>query len=210
MYLIKICGITNLKDAIAAVECGADALGFNFYRASPRYVEPDEARAISLEVPPPVWKVGIFADEDADIVRRLSQHVALDFLQFHGNETPYYCEQFAVPYWKAFRLKDEGTLELMKKYQPDAYLVDAYLPGKLGGIGLVANWDLAARAKQFGKIILAGGLNPENIENAIATIEPWAVDVCSGVEAEPGIKDHKKMAEFIERVKGMGRCAKNQ
>ena len=203
MYLVKICGITNLDDAQAAVEAGADALGFNFYRQSPRYVEPDVASAIVAELPLTLWKVGVFANEEAGLVQRISQHVGLDYLQFHGDETPYYCEQFAVPYWKAFRLKDEKTLELMKKYQPAAYLVDTYREGELGGTGLVANWDLAIHAKKFGKIVLAGGIHPDNVETAIATIEPWAIDVCSGVEERPGHKNHQKMAELIGRAKAM-------
>lgn len=201
MCRVKICGVTRLEDALVAVEWGADAIGFNFYPKSPRYLEPDVARAIGAELPTVIWKVGVFADEEADTVRALSQHVGLDFLQFHGNETPYYCEQFATPYWKAFRLKDEHTLELMKKYHSDAYLVDAYQQGTFGGTGLVANWELAIHAKEFGRIVLAGGIGPDNVETALAKVQPWAVDVCSRIEREPGIKDHEKMRELIEKVK---------
>jgi phosphoribosylanthranilate isomerase len=201
MIYTKVCGITNVSDAVKAVEAGADALGFNFFSESPRYIELDQARRIINEVPDTIWKVGVFADANPEYVREHAQSLNLDFLQFHGDETPYYCEQFAAPYWKAFRLKDEKTLALMKKYQASAYLVDAYQKGILGGTGLLANWDLALEAKQYGKLVLAGGLRPENVQEAIAIVQPWAVDVCSGVESSPGVKDPDKMFEFVCKVR---------
>lgn len=202
MTFVKICGITNLDDALAAVEAGADALGFNFYPKSPRFIDPTEAWEIGQEFPESILRVGVFVDTDEDQVREISQYVELDYLQFHGDETPYYCEQFATPYWKAFRLKDEKTLELMEKYHPDAYLVDADVPGQWGGTGELTNWELAAKTTGLGRIILAGGLDPDNVKAAIAAVRPWGVDVCSGIEEEPGVKDHEKMLALIEKVKG--------
>lgn len=201
MTLVKICGITNLDDAMVAVDAGADAIGFNFFPGSPRYIQPDKARAIRIELPDVIMKVGVFADAQAEQVREIGQWVELDFLQFHGDETPYYCEQFATPYWKAFRLHEKRTLELMKKYRPSAYLVDAYHEKLLGGTGQLADWKLAVKAKAFGKIVLAGGLNPDNVAEAILAVDPWAVDTCSAIERRPGFKDHDVMSKFVEKVK---------
>ena len=200
---VKICGITNLEDAFAAVEFGADALGFNFYRQSPRYISPEEAGKILEEIPPSVWRVGVFVNESPDLVIDISQDLELNYLQFHGDETPYYCEQFATPYWKAFRFKNEHGFDLMKKYHCDYYLVDAYSEKGYGGTGEVADWSLAREAKKLGKIFLAGGLTPENIEEAIRTVQPEGVDVATGVEKEPGKKDRRKLEEFISRAKSL-------
>jgi phosphoribosylanthranilate isomerase len=201
MVFVKICGITNVEDALAAVEFGADALGFNFYPKSPRYVTPDKAAKILGEIPPGIWKVGVFVNETEEKVKDVSIALDLDFLQFHGDETPSYCEQFAVPYWKAFRLKDEKTLELMKKYKCDHYLVDTFIAQAYGGTGVTGNWDLAREAKKVGKIILAGGLTPENVAAAIRAVRPDGVDVASGVEEKPGRKDAAKIERFISNVK---------
>ncbi|MBI1908920.1 MAG: phosphoribosylanthranilate isomerase [Deltaproteobacteria bacterium] len=202
MIFVKVCGITNLDDALDAVEFGADAVGFNFYKDSPRYIDPERVLEILEDLPPAVAKVGVFVNEKEEAVKGISQFLSLDFLQFHGDETPYYCEQFATPYWKAFRLKDEQTLELIGKYKPDAFLIDAYVQKMWGGTGVTAHWDLAARVKEKGRIILAGGLRPENVEMAIATVKPYGIDVCSGVEEKPGRKDHYKLEEFLRKAKG--------
>jgi phosphoribosylanthranilate isomerase len=202
--LVKICGITNLEDALAAVEFGADALGFNFYAKSPRRVSPEKAEKILEEIPPSILRVGVFVNEADQTVRDLSVALELNYLQFHGDETPSYCEQFAVPYWKAFRLKDEKTLELMKKYKCDYYLVDTFLTQAYGGTGVTGNWELAREAKKMGKIILAGGLTPENVADAIRTVKPDGVDVASGVEEKPGRKDAAKVERFISNVRDSG------
>ncbi|HEX5035839.1 MAG TPA: phosphoribosylanthranilate isomerase [bacterium] len=202
--LVKICGITNLEDALAAVEFGADALGFNFYAKSPRHVSPEKVEKILEEIPPSILRVGVFVNETEQVVRDLSVALELNYLQFHGDETPSYCEQFAVPYWKAFRLKDEKTLELMKKYKCDYYLVDTFLTQAYGGTGVTGNWDLAREAKKMGKIILAGGLTPENVADAIRTVKPDGVDVASGVEEKPGRKDAAKVERFISNVRESG------
>jgi phosphoribosylanthranilate isomerase len=202
--LVKICGITNVEDALAAVEFGADALGFNFYAKSPRHVSPEKAAKILEEIPPSILRVGVFVNEAETVVKDLSVGLELNYLQFHGDETPAYCEQFAVPYWKAFRLKDGKTIELMKKYKCDYYLVDTFMAQAYGGTGVTGNWDLAREAKKLGKIILAGGLNPENVADAIRTVKPDGVDVASGVEEKPGRKDAAKVERFISNVRDSG------
>jgi phosphoribosylanthranilate isomerase len=199
--LVKICGITNVDDALAAVEFGADALGFNFYAKSPRHVSFEKALKVAQEIPPSILKVGVFVNEAEQTVKDLSIALELDYLQFHGDETPAYCEQFATPYWKAFRLKDGKTLELMKKYKCDYYLVDTFISQSFGGTGVTGNWDLAREAKKAGKIILAGGLTPENVADAIRTVGPDGVDVASGVEEKPGRKSAAKMERFISNAK---------
>ncbi|HSA58715.1 MAG TPA: phosphoribosylanthranilate isomerase [bacterium] len=199
--LVKICGITNIEDALAAVEFGADALGFNFYAKSPRHVSFERAQKILEDVPPTVLKVGVFVNESERTVKDLSVALELDYLQFHGDETPSYCEQFAAPYWKAFRLKDEKTIELMKKYRCEYYLVDTFIAQSYGGTGVTGNWDLTREAKQVGKIILAGGLTPENVADAIRTVGPDGVDVASGVEEKPGRKSAAKIERFISNAR---------
>ncbi|MDO8644557.1 MAG: phosphoribosylanthranilate isomerase [bacterium] len=201
MVFVKVCGITNIDDALDAVEFGADALGFNFYKESPRYIDPEAALKLLEDVPPSVARVGVFVNENEQLVKDLSQALELNYLQFHGDETPYYCEQFATPHWKVFQLKDEKSLLLMEKYHPDAFLIDAYVQKIRGGTGVTANWDLAKKAKERGKVILAGGLNPQNIETAIATVQPYGVDVCSGVEESPGKKNRFKLEEFLIKIK---------
>ena len=201
MTLVKICGITNLKDALAAIEFGADALGFNFYKKSPRYVPPERVLKIINEIPPAIWKVGVFVNEPEQVVKDLAIDLELDYLQFHGTETPSYCEQFATPYWKAFRLKDKKTLDLMGKYKCAYYLVDAFVENAYGGTGVVGDWDLAREAKKIGKIVLAGGLTPENVEAAIRTVQPDGVDVATGVEECAGKKDFAKLERFITNAK---------
>lgn len=202
--LVKICGITNLEDALACVEFGADALGFNFYAKSPRRVSLERATKILEDVPSSILKVGVFVNEPEQNVKDIAVELGLDYLQFHGDETPSYCEQFATPYWKAFRLKDEKTLELMRKYACDYYLVDSFTAQVYGGSGVTANWDLAREAKKVGKIILAGGLTPENVAEAIRTVLPDGVDVASGVEEKPGRKDAAKLERFITNVRESG------
>ena len=202
MCLVKICWITNVDDALDAVEFGADALGFNFYPKSPRYVSPEQAAEILDEIPTNVWRVGVFVNEPEVHVADLAVTLGLDYLQFHGDETPYYCEQFATPYWKAFRMQNEKGLELMKKYHCEYYLVDTFVEKGYGGTGITGNWDLAAEAKKVGRLFLAGGLRPDNVELAIKVVKPDGVDVASGVEDSPGKKNRFKLEEFIRKAKG--------
>jgi phosphoribosylanthranilate isomerase len=203
MFKVKICGITNLNDALAAVKYGADALGFVFYRKSPRYIEPEEALDIIRGLPPFVTAVGVFVDEDRDEVERVMGLAGLDVAQFHGNESPDAC-LIRRRVIKAIRVREVKDLDAMHKYKVSAYLLDTYAPHTPGGTGEVFDWDIALEAKKSGRIILAGGLTPENIEEAAKRVRPYAVDVGSGVEAEPGRKDHEKVRLFIERAKGFG------
>ena len=202
---VKICGITSLKDGLAAVNAGADALGFVFYEDSPRHVTREIARQITRALPPFVARVGVFVNPSEDFVRRIIDVCALDTLQFHGDELPEFCAQFGLRTIKAFRMRDRGSISQLDRYQTEAWLLDSYVPGKPGGTGAQFNWDLAREAKELGRpIILAGGLTPENVGEAIRQARPFAVDVSSGVEIEPGRKDIKKIEEFIRAVKSQG------
>jgi phosphoribosylanthranilate isomerase len=195
---VKICGITNLADAQAAVEAGADALGFNFYEKSPRFVSLKTASEISRQLPSFVMRVGVFVNAPADFVLRAISECHLTLLQFHGDEPPEYCTQFGLMSMKAFRIRDAGSLEEIPGYQTDAYLLDAFSPTAPGGTGGQFNWDLAVAAQKFGKpIFLAGGLTPDNVAAAVAKAKPFAVDVSSGVESAPGKKDAAKIRAFI-------------
>lgn len=202
MVQVKICGITNVEDAQAAVEAGADALGFVFYPPSPRHVTPEQAAHIILKLPPFVTTVGLFVDVAFDTVNDLAARCGLDRIQLHGRETPAFCHQVKQPVIKAFRIKNAESLVHLPGYAVSAYLLDAHVEGALpGGTGASFAWELAARAKPYGPVILAGGLTPENVAAAIAQTRPYGVDVSTGVECAPGIKDHRKICEFIARAK---------
>lgn len=201
---IKICGITNLEDALDAIELGADYLGFNFYPDSPRYIEPKKAAYIFDEIPFSVSRVGVFVNEEASKVIDLSTELNLDLLQFHGDETPEYCSEFARPVIRVFRPQSEIDLEKIRSYDVDYLLVDAYVKNSFGGTGVISNWDLARSAAEHRPLFLAGGLTADNVEIAIASVSPFAVDVASGVEESPGKKDYRKMEEFIKKARRAG------
>jgi phosphoribosylanthranilate isomerase len=202
MVQVKICGITRLEDAQVAVDAGADALGFVFYPPSPRYVTPEQAEQIIRGLPPFVITVGLFVDVPLDTVHDITVRCGLDRIQLHGRETPEFCAQAKQPVIKAFRIKDADSLAHLPEYRVAGYLLDAYVEGALpGGTGASFAWELAAQAKPYGPVILAGGLTPENVEAAIMQIRPYGVDVSSGVERAPGIKDHRKVQAFIRRAK---------
>ena len=199
---VKICGITNLPDGMAAAEAGADVLGFVFYERSPRHVAIETAARIIREVPPFVLKAGVFANAPEDLVFRAMSECGLNLLQFHGDESPAYCVQFGLMSMKAFRVKDAASLEHLTEYKTDAWLLDAHAPDQLGGTGESFNWDLALEAQKWGRpIFLAGGLTPENVAEAVRRVRPYAVDVSSGVEAAPGRKDHAKVKAFIQAAR---------
>lgn len=200
---VKICGITSAEDALAAVDAGADALGFMFYPPSPRYLTVEAAREITRLVPPFVARVGVFVDADEQRVREVWARCELDALQFHGRETPEYCRGFpAARVIKAFRMRGPGDLEGLPDYAEFAWLLDSYVAGALGGTGQTFNWDLACEAVQRGgRVLLAGGLSPENVSRAVAAVRPYAVDVSSGVEVAPGKKDTSKVRDFIVAAK---------
>ena len=199
---VKICGITNLADGLAAVEAGADAVGFVFYEKSPRAVSVELASSIARDLPPLVVKVGVFVDATEEVVSEAAQRCGLDLLQFHGAESPEYCLRFGLMSIKAFRIQDRASLSDLPNYETHAWLLDAYSPSQLGGTGATFNWDLALEAKKWGRpIFLAGGLTPQNVADAVRQAQPYAVDVSSGVEASPGRKDHAKVKAFVEAAK---------
>jgi phosphoribosylanthranilate isomerase len=199
---VKICGITNLADGIAAAEAGADVLGFVFCEQSPRCVSVEAAAAIIRALPPFIIKAGVFVNAPEELVVRAIRECRLNLLQFHGDEAPEYCLQFGLMSMKAFRIRDAASLQVLPKYPTDAWLLDAYNPDKPGGTGETFNWDLALEARAWGRpIFLAGGLTAENVAEAVRRARPYAVDVSSGVEAAPGRKDHAKIKAFIHAAK---------
>jgi phosphoribosylanthranilate isomerase len=202
MVKIKICGITNLEDALLATDLGANALGFIFYPKSPRYVAPDAAREIIAQLPPFVVSVGVFVDEEAAVVQELAAQVGLDWIQVHGQESPDYCRNLGRRVIKGFRIKDESSLKDLEPFQGavQAFLLDAYKKGQVGGTGETFDWRLAREATRYGQIILAGGLNPDNVAQAIQVAQPQAVDTASGTEASPGKKDPEKLRTFFRAV----------
>jgi phosphoribosylanthranilate isomerase len=200
--LVKICGLTNLNDALDAIELGADYLGFNFYPDSPRFISPEKAKEIFEEIPTNVSKVGVFVNEDIPTVLDLAIDLGLDYLQFHGDETPEALNPIGRPWYKAVRMKDEAALAEISRYDCEWILADAYSEKAYGGTGLTAHWDLVRKVQDLGKkVILAGGLNPENVAVAVAAVRPLMVDVASGVGASPGKKDRLKVEMFISRAK---------
>jgi phosphoribosylanthranilate isomerase len=198
---IKICGITNKEDALAAAHLGADALGFVF-APSPRKISAESAREIIKALPPFVKTVGVFVDEDPERVSSIAAMCGLDILQLHGSESVDYCSSFDRRVIKAVRLQSRDELKNLSKYVSvvDALLLDTYLPNKLGGTGVTFDWTLAVEARKYGRIVLAGGLKPQNVAAAISMVKPYAVDASSGLERSPGVKDHEKMAQFIREA----------
>jgi phosphoribosylanthranilate isomerase len=203
MVRVKICGITNRDDALHAVQAGADALGFIFHAASPRNVSPEQAAAVIEALPPFVQAVGLFVNADIEFVNATCNLCRLDMVQLHGDEPPEVCDLVCRRVMKAFRIKDITSLEPMKDYRVAGYLLDAWSPGAYGGTGLVFNWEVAEIAKRYGPIILAGGLTPDNVRQAVERVEPYGVDVSSGVESSPGKKDPAKVQAFIRQAKGL-------
>lgn len=200
MVRIKICGITNIEDALAAVDYGADALGFVFFEKSPRAVSPEKVKEIVSLLPPFVATVGVFVNEDGAKVKGIMEYAGVTILQLHGDEPPQACAGWPRVI-KAIRVKDLTDLKPLEACRAAAFLLDTYSPEQFGGTGQTFNWDIAVEAKRYGKIILSGGLNPENIETAIRRVRPYAVDVSSGIEERKGKKDLKKMRAFIERAR---------
>ncbi|MBI5453277.1 MAG: phosphoribosylanthranilate isomerase [Deltaproteobacteria bacterium] len=198
---VKICGITDLEDAEAAVRFGADALGFIFYKKSPRYIDPREAGGIIRALPPFVTKVGVFVNETLDEVRRVREDASLDRVQLHGDETPEYCAALGAGVIKAFRIRVQADIEELALYDVSAFLLDTYREDTPGGTGETFNWEIAVEASSERRIILSGGLNAENVAMAIKTVRPYAVDASSGVESAPGKKDLEKMKKFIDEAK---------
>ncbi|MDP7350885.1 MAG: phosphoribosylanthranilate isomerase [Nitrospinota bacterium] len=204
MIKVKICGITNKEDALYAAGCGANALGFIFYEKSPRYIEPDDAKTIIAALPPFVTTVGVFVNKDFNDIRDITLLTGVTVVQLHGDESPSYCNLVEGKLIKAIRVKNDSSIEGLKKYDVDTFLLDSFDKNSFGGSGLTFDWKLAEKAKQYGKIILAGGLTPDNVEEAVKKVAPYGVDVNSGVEQKPGIKNKNKVKEFIIRSKAVG------
>lgn len=199
---VKICGITRLDDALAAVEAGADALGFMFYPRSPRAVTPAQVREITRVLPPFAARVGVFVDASAGEIRAAIGEAGLDTLQLHGAETPEFCAQFGLPVVKAFRVADESVLAELGRYPVAAHLLDAYSPAAHGGTGRTFNWAIARAAVAAGhRVVLAGGLAPDNVARAVTEVRPFGLDVSSGVESAPGRKDAAKLRAFCAAVR---------
>jgi phosphoribosylanthranilate isomerase len=199
---VKICGVTNVADALAAAEAGADMIGLNFYEGSPRHITLATALEIHRALPPFVLRVGVFVNPAEELVMRALGDCGLSLLQFHGDETSAFCTQFGAMSLKAFRIQNASSLAALENFQADAFLLDAYSKSGLGGTGETFNWDLAVEAQKFGKpIFLAGGLTPENVADAVRQVQPFAVDVSSGVESAPGKKDITKVRAFIKAAK---------
>lgn len=200
---VKICGITSLEDALAAAEAGADALGFNFAeeaKAKGRYIDPGEARNIVEQLPNTVLSVAVTVNEAP---ARLHEYLEfVDWVQLHGEETPETCREFGQRAIKAFRVGPDFNPERMLEYPVGAYLLDAFVPDQRGGTGKTCDWDAARRAREVaGPLILAGGLTPENVAEAVRAVGPCAVDTAGGVEREPGKKDHERVRSFIHNAK---------
>jgi phosphoribosylanthranilate isomerase len=198
---VKICGITNYEDALAAMEMGADVLGFNFYHPSPRYITPETAARIINRLPAFVDVAGVFVNSSLEETREIASQCQLDWVQLHGDENAEYCRWLAydsTKTMKAIRVKDADDLKQVDEYFTDAVLLDAYDPNKYGGTGLTFDWNIIGHIGK--RIFLAGGINPDN---AVAAVElgVYGIDVCSGIEAEPGKKDHAKMKQLFENIR---------
>ena len=198
---VKICGITRIEDAQAAVEAGCDAIGLVFYEPSPRFVSLERAAEIVASIPPFVNTVGLFVDAEPSYIQQVLQRVRLDLLQFHGDESAQACQQFGVPYMKAIRVQpDTNLLQYAKEFeQAKALLLDAFIEGVPGGTGQKFDWNIIPKALPI-PVVLAGGLTPENVSAAIEQVNPYAVDVSGGVEIKKGIKDAAKIAAFMRGV----------
>ncbi|MGE5799549.1 MAG: phosphoribosylanthranilate isomerase [Syntrophaceae bacterium] len=206
MVQIKICGITNIEDALAAASAGADALGFVFHPASPRYVTPGRAREIIGSLPPALCTVGVFVNLPAPEVLQIAELCGLDFIQLHGSETRQYCRSFPRERLiKALSFRSEDEFAIMADYPVRAFLVDAHDPVRFGGTGKTCDWNLACKAAARHPLVLAGGLGMKNILAALEAVRPLAVDLSSGVESAPGKKDHEKIRAVIASVRRFGR-----
>jgi phosphoribosylanthranilate isomerase len=197
---VKICGITNIDDALYAAELGADALGFIFVKSSPRHISPGAARKIIQALPPFVVPVGVVADMPYNDILEIIDQTSIGCVQLHGDETPKQIVKYPVPVYKSFRVDSSFNPEILRRYKGSAYLLDTKISGELGGTGQTFNWEIAVKAKEYGRIILAGGLTPENIIEAVRIVQPYAVDVNSGVEECPGKKDRNKMKLLFKQL----------
>ena len=205
---VKVCGITRAQDAELAASLGASAVGFIFWPGSPRYIEPDAAKDIAASIPAPVTKVGVFVDESVDHVARVIDEVGVDIAQLHGHETAEYCRRLKDRFgagrrtFKAIGMKDNGTVDMTDFDRDVVLLLDAHDAVRRGGTGHVVNWDTAREIAATRPTILAGGLTAANVRLAIRSVRPYGIDVSSGVESAPGIKDPNRLRSFFEALHG--------
>jgi phosphoribosylanthranilate isomerase len=208
---IKICGITRFEDAKVASSVGVDAIGFIFYRKSPRYVPPEEAALIIRRLPPFISRVGVFVDEELEKVVAIARATGIDTVQLHGTESPRYCSKVPLPIIKAFSIGPETDLSLLEQYRVAGFLLDTWASGQHGGTGKTFDWSIAKSAcVKYDRIILAGGLNPSNIEEALEGVHPYGVDINSGVEVKPGIKNPRKMHDVVRIIRAWERGEKSR
>lgn len=197
--IVKVCGITSVADARFAAEHGATALGFIFYAGSPRFIRPQQAALFAATVPSNVLRVGLFVNETPEAIRGIVQAVRLDVVQLHGDETPATCAELEdLRVWKGIRVSDSFDTSRLSAYQCEAFLLDTAREGSFGGTGHTFPWGKAVEAKQYGKVIVAGGLDGSNVADLIRQADPWGVDACSKLEARPGVKDPEKVRQYLE------------
>lgn len=200
---VKICGITNLEDAQHAVRCKADAVGFVFYKPSDRYISPEAAARVAMKLPDFISKVGVFVHADQKYIHEVVTKVQLSAVQLYGNEGADDLIGYETSVIKVFRIKPDFDVEVMRNYVVDAFLLDTHSETRYGGTGRTFDWNIAVRAKEYGRIILSGGLTPENVEDAVRFVQPYGVDVSSSVEQSPGKKDPNRVRDFIARAKNV-------
>lgn len=200
---VKVCGITNLADAELASSLGADAVGFIFHKTSERFISPERAAEISARLPEHVSKIGVFVNSNQKYIHEVFNRVQLSAVQLYGKEGPDDLVSYEASVIKVFRVAPDFDVEVMRNYIVDAFLLDTYKEDLYGGTGKTFDWNIAVRAKEYGRIILSGGLDPDNIEAAVRFVQPYGVDVSSGVEKSPGRKDPIKLRDFIARARNM-------
>ena len=210
MIPVKICGITTCEDAEIAVNYGASAIGMIFYDSSPRYIYPEKVEKWISTIPERVKKVGVFVNEKRKNIKTIVEKLNLDYIQLHGDESPEYCDKMIRPVIKAFRVGTDFDSVVLGNFQVHAFLFDTYQIGKPGGTGRSFNWGLISGLKTDTPIILSGGLNPDNINEGIETVQPSAVDVNSGVESEPGIKDKVELEKLFNTIENSNYIANNR
>ncbi len=200
---VKICGITRQQDADDAVEAGADALGFIFAESSPRFIEPDVAQSIIKTLPPFVAAVGVFVNAPRNKILDVIRITGIGCLQLHGDEKPGDAEGYSIPVYKAFHVGHDFDIKMLGHYKTSAYLLDTFVNGQHGGTSRIFDWQVAVDAKRYGRIILSGGITPENVSEAVRVVNPYAVDVNSGVESSPGKKDKSRIRQFFSAIRNV-------
>ena len=203
--IIKICGLTNIVQTKACTDLGVDWIGFNCWNGSSRYIEPNQIRDIINSIPKSITTVGVFVNEPLKTLEKIMNDTGVDLAQLHGDENYEYIEKIKVPWFKAFRVTPEFNPKKIKCFGQELFLLDSYSKINFGGTGEKLDWNRIAEYSNLGKLILAGGLNPENIVDAVKKVRPWGVDVCSGVEKEPGIKDMLKVKSFVQKLRNNSR-----